>query len=424
MCKTRYPYGGDPRVAELPNLTRTNGISLRPNGRVGVRRDLPTRREFLGVAQPQIGADEMAGIAEAVGSGWLIAGPKVAELERDLSEYLQAPYVRCLGSCTAGLTLAMRLAGIGRGDEVLLPAITFVACANVIEHAGATPVFIDSDPETGLVDLDQLEARIGPRTRAVVPVHFGGRPLDMDRVNAIRDRHGVAVIEDAAHAIGAAWNGVHVGAHGNLCSFSFHATKNMTTFEGGALVVNDPASAERSRRLAVQGLDRSAWNRHGARDADRYDVEEPGFKLTMTDVGAAVGVRQLRRLDEWIEFRAALSARYDELLADIDVETLPPAPPEARHAHHLYVVKVPERAPRSRDRIIEQLRARNVGATVHFRGIHLYRFYRDRYHLDPAALPTATDWSERALTVPLHPGMTFDDVEFVVDALRGALSGR
>ena len=395
-------------------IPRSHGLRTR------VLPSRPLRPAFLGVAEPSITEEDKAAVAEVVGSGWLVAGPKVAALERDLSRYLATPYVRCLGSCTAGLTLALRLIGIGPGDEVLLPSITFVACANVIEHSGARAVFVDSDPDTGLVDLDALEAAIGPRTRAMVPVHLGGRPLDMDRVNAIRDRTGVPVVEDAAHAIGAFWRGRRVGAHGNACSFSFHATKNMTTFEGGALVCPDPETADRVRRLAVQGLDRSAWNRHGAPAANRYEVDEPGFKMAMTDVGAAMGAVQLRALDDRIERRASLAARYDRLLAGLPVETMPGPPAQARHAHHLYMVKVPADGP-PRDDVVEALRARNVGSSVHFQGIHLYRYYRERYDLDPSALPAATDWSERALTLPLHPGMTAADVDYVAESLAAAL---
>jgi len=387
-----------------------------------VRSRTELRPEFLGVAQPQIGEAEMVAIAEALDSGWVVAGPRAAQLERDLADFLGAPHVRCLSSCTAGLTLGLRLAGVGRGDEVLLPAVTFVACANVIEHAGATPVFVDSDPATGLVDLDDLEARIGPRTRAMLPVHLAGRPVDLERVAALRDRHGIAVVEDAAHAIGATWRDVRVGAHGNHVAFSFHATKNMTTFEGGALVVPDGDASERARRLSVQGLDRSAWNRHDAPSADRYEVEEPGFKLTMSDVNAAVGIVQLRRLDEWIDHRATLAARYDEALAGLPVELPPGVPGHARHAHHLYMVRLLRGITPPRDRVIEALRERRVGSTVHFRGIHLYRYYAERYGLRPEDLPVATEWSERALTLPLHAGMTADDVDYVADALRDALS--
>lgn len=388
---------------------------------LGERSPALVRDEFVDLSRPDIGDDEIEEILAALRSGWLTSGPRVRMFQGDLADYLGAAHVRCLSSCTAGLTLAVRLAGIGPGDDVVLPAITFVACANVVEHAGARPVFVDVDPATGLIDLEAAEAAVGPRTRAIMPVHLGGRPVDLDRVDAIARRHDLVVIEDAAHAIGAEWRGRRIGSHGHLCSFSFHATKNMTTFEGGALVVHDAAQAERVERLATHGLSRTAWSRHGSESANCYEVVEPGFKLALNDVGAAAGIHQLRRLDGWIEHRASLAATYDALLADLPLD-LPPEPtPDMRHAHHLYMVGVREDAGRTRDEIVGGLQERRVGSSVHFRGLHLFEYYRERYGVAPASLPAATGWSDRALTLPLHPGLSHDDVAYVADSLADAL---
>jgi dTDP-4-amino-4,6-dideoxygalactose transaminase len=379
------------------------------------------REIFLDVARPDLGDGEVEELLDTLRSGWLTAGPKVSRFQDGLARYVGAPYVRALNSCTAGLTLALRLLDVGSGDEVLLPANTFVACANAIEHAGARPVLVDCEPATGLIDLAHAATLLGPQTRAIMPVHLGGRPLDRDALSAFGERHSVAVIEDAAHAIGAAWRERPVGSWGNLCSFSFHATKNLTTFEGGALVVRSSEEAERVERLALHGLSRSSWNRHTANSPHRYDVTEPGFKFGMTDVSAAVGLHQLRRLDVSIERRDQLSRCYDELLAGLPVDTPPQLPPSAHHARHLYTVMVHPEAPLSRDELISALRVRNIGSTVHFQGIHLHTYYGDKYGIRPEELPASTDWAQRSMTLPLHAQMTVDDVDDVANALSAAL---
>jgi dTDP-4-amino-4,6-dideoxygalactose transaminase len=375
----------------------------------------------LGIAKPDLGDEEIADVVEVLHSGWLTSGPRVQSFQEQLAAYVEAPFVGCLNSCTAGLALALRLSDVGTGDEVLIPANTFVACANVVEHIGATPVFVDCDVRTGLLDLDHAEHLIGPRTRALMVVHIGGRPVDLDAVALLRDRHGIVIVEDAAHAIGARWRGRPIGSWGNLCSFSFHATKNMTTIEGGALVLADEFQAERVERLAQHGLSRSSWSRHGEAGPDQYDVVEPGFKLGMHDISAAIGAHQLRRLDGWIEQREQLARTYDELLAELPLQ-LPPAPsPDSRHARHLYTVLMAPDVPVRRNEAIVGLRERNIGTSVHFRGIHLHAYYRERYGIAPESLPGATDWSERALTLPLHPGLQESDLVDVANALTAVL---
>ncbi|MGH2947766.1 MAG: DegT/DnrJ/EryC1/StrS family aminotransferase [Solirubrobacteraceae bacterium] len=380
------------------------------------------RAEYLKLGAPAIGEEEIDELLDAIRSGWVTTGPKVAVLQERLEHYLRIPHVRCLSSCTAGLDLALRLAGVAPGDEVLVPAMTFASCANVVEHLGAQPVLVDCRPDTGLIDLDHAAAHVSTRTVALMPVHLGGHPVDLDAVNAFRDRHGVAVVEDAAHAIGAEWRGRRIGAHGNPTSFSFHATKNITTFEGGALALADGAAAERVQRLSLHGLSRSAWSRHDTRAPAGYELFEPGLKCAMHDVAAAVGIHQLARLDGWIAQRGQLAGAYDERLGDLPLE-LPPRPPaHARHAHHLYMVGVREDAPQSRDELLDALHRGRIGASVHFKAIHLFAYYRDRYGLRPADLPVASDRSARALSLPLHPAMTADDVDDVVAVLEEALA--
>ena len=378
------------------------------------------RDEFLVFGAPLIGDEEIAEVEDSLRSGWIGTGPKVQRLERMLEEYIGVDHVRCVSSGSAALLLGMNVLGIGPGDEVLLPSLTFVACANAIEHVGATPVFVDSEPDTALMALDQAEAAITERTRAIMPVHFAGRPLDLDRVNELRDRHNVLVIEDAAHAIGAECRGRNIGSHGNLTAFSFYVTKNVTTIEGGAVATPDPHLAEEVERLALHGLSLGAWARFSDRGFRHYEVEEPGYKFNMTDVQASLGLHQLPRLDDWIEERARQWQRYDDLLADLPLTTPAPAIPAMRHARHLYTVLVDPEAGVERDALVDFLNQQRIGTGVHYRAVHLHPYYRRTYDLRPEAFPVATDISNRTLSLPLSPGVTRADQDDVVAALREA----
>jgi len=290
-------------------------------------------------------------------------------------------------------------------------------------HSGATPVLIDVEPGTHLIDLDAAERAITPHTKAIMPVHFAGRPVDMDRLNRLRDEHGLKVVEDAAHALGAAWDGRRIGSFGNLTAYSFYVTKNITTSEGGALASAGAAAAEEVERLALHGLSLGAWARFSDAGFKHYEVVEPGFKFNMTDLQAAIGIHQLPRLDEWIDVRAAQWARYDELLADLPLETPPPAGEHMRHARHLYTVLVAPGAPRTRDEVLSFLNDRKIGTGVHYRGVHLHPYYRDALGVRPEDLPVATDVSDRTLSLPFGPKVTEADQDDVVAALADALAG-
>jgi dTDP-4-amino-4,6-dideoxygalactose transaminase len=281
---------------------------------------------------------------------------------------------------------------------------------------------VDSEPETGLIDLDDAERRVTARTRALIAVHLGGRPLDMERLDAFRDAHGLVVVDDAAHAIGAEWGGRAIGAHGNPTAYSFHATKNITTMEGGALALTDASDAERARRLTIQGLDQSSWDRRGSRLRAEYELYEPGYKLTMTDVAATIGIHQLARLDEWIERRAALARLYDEALADLPVELEPPVAPGARHAHHLYAIRVRSDASVTRDHLATLLAERNIGTSVHYKPLHRMRYYATRYGLSDRDYPAASDYASRTISLPLFPSMSELDQADVVEAMHATLT--
>jgi dTDP-4-amino-4,6-dideoxygalactose transaminase len=367
------------------------------------------RENFLIFGSPMIGDHEIAEVVDSLRSGWVGTGPKVQRFERMLSDYVQVPHARCVSSCTAALILSMQVLGIGPGDEVLLPAMTFVASANAVEHAGATPVLIDSRPGTGLMDLDLAEAAITPRTRAVMPVHLAGRPIDMERLNTLRDRYGLMVIEDAAHAIGAEWRGRRIGAFGNVTAFSFYVTKNITTIEGGAVLTDSAQVAEEVERLALHGLSVGAWQRFSDAGFKHYEVVRPGYKYNMTDV-------------HWSDRRAELWERYDELLAGLPLQTPPRPEPGTRHARHLYQVLLEPAARLSRDGLLDGLAKLQIGTGVHYRGVHLHPYYRDRYDLVPEQFPVATAISERTLSLPLSPKITEADQDDVVAALRELLA--
>jgi dTDP-4-amino-4,6-dideoxygalactose transaminase len=379
------------------------------------------RESFLIFGSPMIGEEEIAEVVDSMRSGWVGTGPKVQRFESMLAEYLDVQNCRCVSSCTAALILSMQVLGIGPGDEVLVPAMTFVASANAVEHAGATPVLVDSVPGTGMIDLDAAHAALTSRTRAIMPVHLAGRPIDMERLNELRDRHGLVVIEDAAHAIGAEWRGRRIGAFGNVAAFSFYVTKNISTIEGGALVTEDPEIAAEVERLALHGLSLGAWQRFSDAGFRHYEVVRPGFKYNMTDVQAALGLHQLPRLDDWIGRRAELWERYDALLEGLPLQTPPPPEPHTRHARHLYQVLLETTAPYTRDELLDALSARNIGTGVHYRGVHLHPFYRDKYRLTPADFPVATAISERTISLPLSPKVTEADQDDVVSALRDLL---
>ncbi len=379
------------------------------------------RDSFLIFGSPLVGEDEIAEVVDSLRSGWIGTGPKVQRFEAMLAEYVSVPHCRCLSSCTAALILSLQVLGIGPGDEVLVPAMTFVASANAVEHAGATPILVDSEPGTGLIDLDAVEVAITPRTRAIMPVHLAGRPIDMERLGALADRHQLLVIEDAAHAIGAQWRGRPVGSFGHITAFSFYVTKNITTAEGGALVTDSEEIAAEVERLALHGLSLGAWQRFSDAGFRHYEVVEPGFKYNMTDVQASLGIHQLPRLDEWIDRRMELWERYDEQLADLPLQTPPPAAPDTRHARHLYQVLVREDAGLTRDALLDALAARRIGTGVHYRGVHLHPFYRDKYGLHAEEFPVATQISEQTLSLPLSPKVDESDQDDVVQALAALL---
>lgn len=375
-------------------------------------------------APPAIGEAEISQVVEALASGWITTGPKTALFEHRFGEYVGAPAALALNSCTAGLHLALVALDVGPGDEVITSTLTFAATVNVIEHVGARPVLVDVEPDTLNLDPCRVERAITPRTRAILAVHYAGHPADMDALTALAQRHGLAIVEDAAHALPAAYRGRRVGSSANLTSFSFYATKNLTTAEGGMLTGSSEL-IDRARMLSLHGLSRNAWNRYGAEGAWFYDVVHPGFKYNMTDMQAALGLAQLAQFEQRQQRRREVFARYDAAFAAVaDLET-PVCRASVDHARHLYVLRLKDGAlPGGRDELIRWLKQRGICTSVHFIPIHLHTYYREKYGYEPHDFPIALDNYLRMVSLPLSPALTNEEIARVIDGVTSAVVAR
>jgi dTDP-4-amino-4,6-dideoxygalactose transaminase len=379
------------------------------------------RERFLVFGAPNIGTAEMDEVLDTLRSGWLGTGPKVQRFEEDFRRYVGARYAVAVNSCTAALHLSLLVAGVGPGDEVITTTMTFPATVNTIVHCGATPVLVDCDPTTGLIDVARVAAVITSRTRAIVPVHLYGRPCDMDAIMALADRHGLVVIEDAAHAIEAVYRGRKVGTIGQCTCFSFYVTKNMTTGEGGMITTADADVAERLKTYALHGMTGDAWKRFSTQGYRHHDVVYPGFKYNMTDLQAALGLHQLAKVDGWLPRRNAIWRRYNEAFAELPVELPAPDADDCVHARHLYTLLVDEeRTGCTRDAFMQRLREMGIGSGVHYRAVHLQPYYRERFGYRPEDFPAAFRISERTLSLPLSAGLSDEDVDDVIRAVRRA----
>jgi dTDP-4-amino-4,6-dideoxygalactose transaminase len=378
----------------------------------------PTRSTFLPFAPPTVGEEEIAEVVDTLRSQWITTGPKTAQFERDFAARLGAPGALALNSCTAGLHTALVTAGIGRNDEVITSTLTFAASANVAEHVGARPVLVDVEPDTLQMDPEGVRTAITPKTRAIVVVHYGGHPADLDPIEAIAAEHGLLVVEDAAHALPARYRGRMIGSGTNPTAFSFYATKNLTTGEGGMLT-GDPAFLRRARTVSLHGMSRDGWNRYAEGGRWFYEIEMPGFKYNMTDIQAALGLCQLRKLAAFQRRRREIVAAYHEAFAGEEALELPVERSDVEHAWHLYVLRLrPGVLAIDRGRFIEEMTRRRIGTSVHFIPLHLHPYYRDTYGYAPAQFPVAQSNYERMLSLPLHPGLSDDDVADVVTAVR------
>ncbi|MGJ7498464.1 DegT/DnrJ/EryC1/StrS family aminotransferase [Variovorax sp. RT4R15] len=372
-----------------------------------------TAAEYLPFARPSIDEQTIDEVAAVLRSGWLTTGPKCAALEAALSARFAGRHVRLVNSATAALELALRLCNVGPGDEVITTPLSWVATANVVLAIGATPVFVDADPVTRNIDLDRIEAAITPRTRALMPVDLAGLPVDRDRLYEIAQRRGLRVVEDAAQSLGSCWKGRPIGSFGDLVSFSFHANKNMTTSEGGCLVLADDREAQRFERLRLQGVIRLP---NGG-----MDVEAWGGKANMTDVAAAIGLGQLRQVDAFGQRRKALAARYFARWNPALGFELPPRDDEGHGNWHLFQPLLPARLAGRRGDFIAAMRGAGVGVGVHYPAMHLFSMFNAR-GLREGDFPVAEDIGRRTLTLPLFPGMSDQDVERVCRATENAVA--
>jgi dTDP-4-amino-4,6-dideoxygalactose transaminase len=374
---------------------------------------------FLPFSKPSLSDAAIAEVVACLKSGWLTTGPRVQALEQALAAYLDAPQVAAFTSATAAMHLALLALDLQPGDEVITTPLTFVATLNVIVQAGGKPVLVDAD-QTYNLDVSKLAAAITPRTRAILPVHFTGLPVDLDPLYALAEQHGLRVLEDAAQAIGTGYKGRLIGSFGDMQTFSFHPNKNMTTGEGGCLSTADVSLMQQLRTLRFHGIDRMAWDRYGKKGEQGYDVIAPGFKYNMMDIQAALGIHQLPALEGFIAKRTALAQRYLARLADWPEITLPQLPAYAhRHSWHLFCVRInPSVAGMDRDTFMQKMKDQNIGTGLHYNPAHLYTFYQKTYGFKPGDFPIAEDIGSRIVSLPLFPDMTEAEQDRVIEAMR------
>jgi dTDP-4-amino-4,6-dideoxygalactose transaminase len=379
----------------------------------------PVRSVRLPLHRPWIDEAAERNVVDTLRSGWLTTGARTKQFESDLAAYVGAAHCVAVNSCTAALHLALDAVGVGAGDEVVTTPMTFAATANVICHRGARPVFVDIEADTANIDASQIAAAVTPRTRALMPVDFAGQPPDLDAIGAIGRSHGVPVIEDAAHSVGAAYRGRRIGSVADITAFSFYATKNITSGEGGALVTNNAAWAERAAIMSLHGISRDAWKRYSAPGYQHWDIIAPGFKYNMFDVQAALVLAQFRQIDRFWERRREITLRLRRELADIPEISPLGDRPDVTPAYHLFpLVFRTERLTADRDTIVRALEAENIGIGIHYRAVHLHPYYRDTFGLSRGMFPRAEYYSDRTISLPFFPAMSDADVDDVVRAVR------
>jgi dTDP-4-amino-4,6-dideoxygalactose transaminase len=375
------------------------------------------RDEFLPFSPPLIGDEEIREVVDTLRSGWITTGKKTQRFEAQFASYVGARGALALSSGTASLHCAVAAAGIGPGDEVIVPTMTFCATANVVEFVGARPILVDVEPDTLNIDPQCIEKAVTSRTRAVIPVHYAGHPADMEAIRDIADRFGLLIIEDAAHALSASFKGRVIGSGDNPTCFSFHPTKNLTTIEGGMLTA-DPDFIDRARIFSFHGMSREALTRYDKAGSWRYDVLEPGFKYNMTDVQASVGLWQLSRLGVLQDRRREIVTVYRSAFGASDALELPAERSNVKHAWHIFPIRIRNDVLSiDRDHFVEELKNRNIGTSVHYTPIHMFRYYQDKYGCAPSDLPVAAANYRRILSLSTSPRMTPADTADVIDAV-------
>lgn len=375
--------------------------------------------DFLPFSKPTIPEEAITEVAECLRSGWITTGPRVEKLSGVLRDYLHSPEAILLSSATAGMHLTLLALNLQPGDEIITASMTFISTPNMIVQTGGTPVFVDINRNTLNMDIADIEKAITPKTRAIIPVHFAGLPVDLDALYSLAKKHNLRVIEDAAHSVGARYKNKIIGSFGDTQIFSFHPNKNMTTGEGGCITTRDEPLASQIRLMAFHGMDRVAWNRYGKTGKQDYEIVAPGFKYNMMDMQAAIGLHQVPLLDGFNQKRKILAERYCEKLAGWKQLHLPQLPDyDVLHAWHIFtpLLKI-EEAGMDRATFMSQLKEHNIGTGVHYKAAHLYPYYQENYPVKPGQLSNTEYASDRILSLPLFPTMTFEDQNRVIDAM-------
>ena len=368
---------------------------------------------------PFIGEEEINEVVDTLRSGWLTMGPKTVEFEKILAEYIGVKNVVAVNSCTAALHLSLIGLGIGNGDEVITTPYTFASTANVIVHSGAKPVFVDIKKDTYNIDPEKIRRAITPKTKAIIPVDFAGQPCELDEIMKIAKENDLYVIEDAAHAIGAEYKGRKIGQISTTTNFSFYATKNITTGDGGAIATDDDELADKLRILRLHGISKDAWKRYAKGGSWYYEIKDCGWKYNMTDIQAAIGIHQLKKLDEFVNRRREIAKIYTEEFENLEIIT-PYEKPDVKHVYHLYPILLKNY---NRNKFIEKMNEKGIGCSVHFIPLHIHPFYRERYGFKKGDYPNAEWVYEREVSLPLYPKMKDDEIFYIISTVKKILKG-
>ena len=368
---------------------------------------------------PSIGEEEIQSVVETLRSGWLTTGPKVKQFEQAFAERVSAEHGIAVSSATAALHLALEAVGVTSGDEVLVPSMTFASTAEVVVHLGAKPVLVDCRPDNLNIDTEDLLRKITTRTKAIIPVHYGGQPCEMDRILGIAQAHNLWVIEDAAHALPARYGDDAIGSLGDVSCFSFYANKTITTGEGGMITTNDDRLAERMRIMTLHGISKDAWKRFSAEGSWYYEIMAPGYKFNMTDIAASLGIHQLARCDRFWEYRQRCAARYDAGFADVSEVSTPFVELNVQNAWHLYVIQLElQQLQINRNEFIRQLNGAGIGTSVHYTPLHMHPYYRETFGYQPDDLPVTKSTYERIISLPIYPKLSEADLDYIIETVK------
>lgn len=374
-------------------------------------------RDYIPFAQPLFGDEEKKEMLATLDSGWATLGPRTKQFEDDFAKYVGAKYAIGVTSCTAAIHLALLAAGIRPGDEVIVPVFTFTASANPVLHVGAKPILVDIDPDTFNIDPTDLEKKITKKTKAIIPVHYGGQPVNMSKIRSIARKHHLVIIEDAAHAAGTLYKNKMIGHNSDFACFSFHPIKNMSTGDGGMITTTSKRAADHLSQLRLHGMSKDAWKRHSAAGSWRYDITEPGFKYNMFDIQAALGIQQLKKLEKFISTRQDYAHRYDAAFKLIPEITTPYVNKNIRHVYSLYTIKVNTKGLKiKRDAIVDELKKKGIGVSVYFIPLHHFTLYK-KMGYKKGDFPVAEKVFNSIISLPLYPKMTKNDIDYVSNTL-------